>query len=148
MNQLYQYSAAGRDCQAFFEKTFAAGDTGGGYRQCGTCAAVCGGGRVPCGTQAGRGAARAQKGESGGGATGSAKLFVRRLLCWGCRAGMAARGRRYPMKRPMRQKVQTVLALAALLLAAVCLGWAALAGLRAAAGAVSGAVLAAVLPAV
>ena len=44
MNQLYQYSAAGRDCQAFFEKTFAAGDTGGGgYRQCGTCAAVCGG---------------------------------------------------------------------------------------------------------
>ena len=52
------------------------------------------------------------------------------------------------MKRPMKQKVQTVLALAALLLATVCLGWAALAGLRAAAGAVSGAVLAAVLPAV
>ena len=52
------------------------------------------------------------------------------------------------MKRPMKQKVQTVLALAALLLAAVCLGWAALAGLRAAAGAVRGAVLAAVLPAV
>ena len=98
------------------------------------------------GCRAGR--RRAQKGESGGGATGSAKLFVRRLLCWGCRAGMAARGRRYPMKRPMKQKVQTVLALAALLLAAVCLGWAALAGLRAAAGAVSGAVLAAVLPAV
>lgn len=96
----------------------------------------------------GPGAVRAQKGESGGGATGSAKLFVRRLLCWGCRAGMAARGRRCPMKRPMKQKVQTVLALAALLLAAVCLGWAALAGLRAAAGAVSGAVLAAVLPAV
>ena len=93
-------------------------------------------------------AVRAQKGESGGGATGSAKLFVRRLLCWGCRAGMAARGRRYPMKRPVKQKLQTVLALAALLLAAVCLGWAALAGLRAAAGAVSGAVLAAVLPAV
>lgn len=52
------------------------------------------------------------------------------------------------MKRPMKQKLQTVLALAALLLAAACLGWAALAGLRAAAGAVSGAVLAAVLPAV
>ena len=52
------------------------------------------------------------------------------------------------MKRPMKQKLQTVLALAALLLAAVCLGWAALVGLRAAAGAVSGAVLAAVLPAV
>ena len=52
------------------------------------------------------------------------------------------------MKRPMKQKVQTALALAALLLAAVCLGWAALVGLRAAAGAVSGAVLAAVLPAV
>ena len=52
------------------------------------------------------------------------------------------------MKRPMKQKVQAALALAALLLAAVCLGWAALAGLRAAAGAVSGAVLADVLPAV
>ena len=54
------------------------------------------------------------------------------------------------MKRPMKQK-STSPALgagAALLLAAVCLGWAALAGLRAAAGAVSGAVLAAVLPAV
>ena len=46
------------------------------------------------------------------------------------------------MKRPMKQKVQAALALAALLLAAVCRGWAALAGLRAAAGAVSGAVLA------
>ena len=113
----------------------------GGLRRSAACAA----GRAVRGRP---GAARAQKGESGGGATGSAKLFVRRLLCWGCRAGMAARGRRYPMKRPMKQKVQTALALAALLLAAVCLGWAALAGLRAAAGAVSGAVLAAVLPAV
>ena len=36
------------------------------------------------------------------------------------------------MKRPMKQKVQAALALAALLLAAACLGWAALAGLRAA----------------
>ena len=148
MNQLYQYSAAGRDCQAFFEKTFAAGATSGAERA--RRSAAVRGAHRGCAVRdaGGPGAARAQKGESGGGATGSAKLFVRRLLCWGCRAGMAARGRRYPMKRPMKQKVQTALALAALLLAAVCLGWAALAGLRAAAGAVSGAVLAAVLPAV
>ena len=70
----------------------------------------------------GPGAVRAQKGESGGGATGSAKLFVRRLLCWGCRAGMAARGRRYPMKRPMKQRAPPALAPAAPPPRAVCPG--------------------------